>query len=121
MIDFFCGTAIVYVNSVTNESLKIKKTKITKIEEKKMKNLKSIVATTVLVGTLAVNSFAGIIMTGADKQENTQPCSNEKTGIIMTGIIMTGIIMTGNIGIGIIGDVVSPDCSTKRTGVMMSD
>lgn len=73
-----------------------------------MKNIKTIVATTVLTGILAVNSFAGTIIFSAN--ENTdkkpQPCSVEKNGTIIFGTIIFGLV----------GQVVE-----DLTGVMISD
>jgi hypothetical protein len=76
-----------------------------------------------LTGVLAMNSFAGIIVNNVSK-EKQEPCSSEKTGIIVNGIIVNaiGIIVNGIIVNGIIITEKAPTCETNsRTGVMLAD
>lgn len=90
-----------------------------------MKNLKSIVSTIVLTGILAINSFAGVMISDSLKdQENnkSQQCTTEKDGVIVYGVIVYSLISSA-IGLnGVIVHSVEPACDTnQKQGVMISD
>jgi hypothetical protein len=86
-----------------------------------MKNLKSIVATIVLTGTLALNSFAGVIVFKADENTDKKPqqCKVETDGVIVFGAIVS--LVSSTVGLdGVIVFDAKETCDTnQKDGVIV--
>jgi DNA/RNA endonuclease YhcR with UshA esterase domain len=94
--------------------------KIKNKQEKKMKNLRNLLATVTLMAVMmigAVNANAGLLVSDFTGTPTEDPCSETKvdSGIIVTGF--TGIIVTGFTGIIVTGAV----DSDTNCGILMTD
>ncbi len=78
-----------------------------------MKNLKTIASTVALTGILALNSFAGVIITDFAGENNNTCATNTKTGVIITDFAGIFVNLTSSLTEMIVNTV---DKSTKSTG-----